>query len=188
MERSLALLAFLIISILHTATAQETVLPGQGYRINPGDVLEISVWKEEDLQREVLIRPDGGFSFPLAGDMFAKGKTVTDIREELAARLERYIPDLVITVTVTGVEGNRIFVIGQVKEPGVFVMNPQLDVIQALSLAGGTTPFASLKNILILRREGGNQRAIRFDYTDVSEGKSLDQNILLNSGDVVVVP
>lgn len=159
-----------------------------GYLVNPGDKLEISVWKEEDLQREVLIRPDGGFSFPLAGDLAAKGKTVIQIRDELAAKLSRYIPDLVITVTVTDVSGNRIFVIGQVKQPGAFVMNPQVDVVQALSLAGGTTPFASLKNIRVLRRENGIQRAISFDYTDVSEGKSLAQNILLQSGDIVVVP
>jgi polysaccharide export outer membrane protein len=170
------------------ASAQDAVPAPDGYRINPGDTLEISVWKEEDLQREILIRPDGGFSFPLAGDMLAKGKTVTQIRDELASRLSRYIPDLVITVTVTGVEGNRIFVIGQVNKPGAFVMNPRLDVVQALSLAGGTTPFASLKNIRILRREGGQQTAIRFDYTDVSEGESLKQNILLRSGDVVIVP
>jgi polysaccharide export outer membrane protein len=158
------------------------------YRVNPGDTLEIAVWKEEDLQKEILIRPDGGFSFPLAGDISAKGKTTSQIRDELASRLSRYIPDLVITVTVTGIEGNRIFVIGQVNNPGAFVMNPRLDVVQAMSLAGGTTPFASLKNIRILRRENGVQRAISFDYTDVSEGKSLDQNILLQSGDVVVVP
>jgi len=113
---------------------------------------------------------------------------VIQIRDELAQKISRYIPGPVITVTVTGVEGNRIYVIGQVQKPGAFVMNPQLDVIQALSLAGGTTPFASLKNIRILRREQGVQRALDFDYTDVSEGKSLDQNVLLHSGDVVVVP
>lgn len=180
--------ALLILTPLHPALGQEVAPVASGYRMNPGDLLEISVWKEEALQREVLIRPDGGFSFPLAGDMSAKGKTVLQIRDELAARLSRYIPDLVITVTVTGVEGNRIFVIGQVREPGVFVMNPHLDVMQALSLAGGTTPFASLKNIRIIRRENGVQRALTFDYTDVSEGKSLAQNVVLQSGDVVVVP
>jgi polysaccharide export outer membrane protein len=120
--------------------------------------------------------------------MMAQGKTVVQIRDELAERLSRYIPDLVITVTITDVAGNRIFVIGQVDNPGAFVMNPQLDVVQALSLAGGTTPFASLKNIRILRRENGAQRAIDFDYTEVSEGKALEQNILLKSGDIVVVP
>lgn len=183
-----ALWAASLLLAFQAAFAQQSVTFDEGYQINPGDKLEISVWKEQDLQRVVLIRPDGGFSFPLAGDMTAKGKTVNQIREELADRLSRYIPDLVITVTVTDVSGNTIFVIGQVKTPGTFVMNPRLDVLQALSLAGGTTPFASLKNIRILRRENGVQRAIPFDYTDVSEGKSLEQNVLLRSGDVVVVP
>lgn len=159
-----------------------------GYRINAGDELEISVWKEVDLQRDVLIRPDGAFSFPLAGNIQAAGKTATEIEAELVSRLSRYIPELVLTVTVTDVGGNQIYVIGQVSNPGAFVMNPAVDVIQALTLAGGTTPFASLKKIRILRRENGVQRAIEFDYTDVSEGRSLGQNILLKSGDVVVVP
>ena len=159
-----------------------------GYQVNAGDNLEISVWKEEDLQREVLVRPDGAFSFPLAGEIVAKGRTVTEIREELESRLARFIPDLVSTVTVMDVSGNSIFVIGQVNKPGSFVMNPVLDVMQALSMAGGTTPFASLKNIRILRREGGIQTAHRFDYTKVADGQSLEQNILLRSGDVVVVP
>jgi polysaccharide export outer membrane protein len=159
-----------------------------GYQVNAGDTLEISVWKEPELQREVLVRPDGAFTFPLAGQIVAKGRTVTDIREELESRLARYIPDLVTTVTVTDVAGNSIFVIGQVNNPGAFVMNPVLDVMQALSMAGGTTPFASLKNIRILRRDRGVQTAHRFDYTDVAEGRSLEQNVLLRSGDVVVVP
>lgn len=188
MGRKISVCALFFILICQATAAQEPAATDGEYRINPGDSLEISVWKEEDLQKEVLIRPDGGFSFPLAGDMSAKGKTAVQIRDELASRLSRYIPDLVITVTVTGIEGNRIFVIGQVNDPGVFVMNPRLDVVQAMSLAGGTTPFASLKNIRILRRENGVQRAITFDYTDVSEGKELQQNILLQSGDVVVVP
>lgn len=160
----------------------------EGYRINPGDKLSISVWKEEDLQKQVLVRPDGAFSFPLAGNIVAAGRTVTEIEEELLSRLSRYIPDLVLTTTVTDVTGNRIFVIGQVKRPGSFEMNPVLDVLQALALAGGTTPFASLKNIRVLRRENGVQTALKFDYTDVSEGRSLEQNILLQSGDVIVVP
>lgn len=158
------------------------------YQINAGDLLEISVWKEEDLQREVRVRPDGAFTFPLAGEIAAKGKTVAQVREELEERLSIYIPELVCTVTVVEVTGNTVYVIGQVQNPGSFVMNPVLDVMQALSLAGGTTPFASLKNIRILRRAGNARTAIRFDYTEVSEGDSLEQNIILQSGDVVVVP
>lgn len=160
----------------------------EGYLINAGDQLDISVWKEADLQRAVLVRPDGGFSFPLAGDIQAKGRTAADIEQELISRLLRYIPEVVLTVTVTDVRGNQIYVIGQVARPGAFVMNPVVDVVQALALAGGATPFASLKDIRILRRENGVQQAMKFDYTAVTSGRSLAQNILLQSGDVVVVP
>lgn len=184
-----AIFGLLIIIMSASVLAQEVDRSHpDGYRINAGDELEISVWKEVDLQRDVLIRPDGAFSFPLAGNIQAAGKTATEIEAELVSRLSRYIPELVLTVTVTDVGGNQIYVIGQVSNPGAFVMNPAVDVIQALTLAGGTTPFASLKKIRILRRENGVQRAIEFDYTDVSEGRSLGQNILLKSGDVVVVP
>lgn len=160
----------------------------ESYRVNAGDTLEISVWQEVELQRQVLVRPDGAFSFPLAGEIMAEGRTIREIREELERNLSRYIPDLVSTVTVVDVTGNAIFVIGQVNNPGRFIMNPVLDVMQALSLAGGTTPFASLKNVRILRRENGVQTAHGFDYTDVASGRGLEQNIQLRSGDVVVVP
>jgi len=162
--------------------------PGGAYTVQPGDILEISVWREEDLQREVLVRPDGRFSFPLAGDIDATGKTVAELREEIAASLQKYIPDLVVTVTVKNILGNKVYVIGQVNNPGEFVVNPRVDVMQALSMAGGTTAFAALNDIVILRREGDSQRAIRFAYKDVERGRSLDQNIVLRSGDVVVVP
>jgi len=158
------------------------------YTINPGDLLEISVWKEPDLQREVLVRPDGAFSFPLSGDIVAVGRTIEDVRTEIAQRLETYIPDLVVTVTVAEIRGNKIFVIGQVKNPGEIVMNPVVDVMQALSIAGGTTPFAQVNNIKILRRQNGNQTIIDFRYGDIIKGQNLSQNILLEVGDVVLVP
>jgi polysaccharide biosynthesis/export protein len=169
------------------AAAQEP--PGGAYTVQPGDILEVSVWKEVDLQREVLVRPDGRFSFPLAGDIEATGKTVADLRAEISSRLQKYIPDLVVTVTVKNILGNKVYVLGQVNNPGEFVVNPRVDVMQALSMAGGTTAFAALNDIVILRRgEDGTQRAIKFAYKDVEKGRSLEQNVLLRSGDVVVVP
>lgn len=169
------------------AEAQES--SGGAYAVQPGDVLEISVWREEDLQREVLVRPDGRFSFPLAGDIVATGKSVDELRQEIASRLQRFIPDLVVTVTVVQINGNKVYVIGQVNNPGEFIVNPRVDVMQALSMAGGTTAFAALNDIVILRRDrNGQQRSISFAYKDVERGRSLDQNILLESGDVVVVP
>lgn len=159
-----------------------------GYTVKAGDLLSISVWKEPDLQREALVRPDGSFSFPLVGEVDARGKTVADLNKLVMQRLGKYISDPVVTVTVQEVKGNKIYVIGQVNRPGEFVVNPSVDVMQALSMAGGTTPFASLGDIVILRRTANGKTALPFRYNDVARGKKLEQNIDLQSGDVVVVP
>lgn len=161
---------------------------GADYRMHAGDQLEVSVWKEVDLQRTVIIRPDGKFSFPLTGEVQASGRSPDDIRKDIENRLKAYIPEPVVTVTVTGVNGNGIYVIGQVNKPGAFIMNPQLNVLQALALAGGTTPFAKLDNIIVIRGPGGAQKSVPFRYNQVSEGKNLSENIMLEAGDVVVVP
>lgn len=174
--------------VMGSAVAQEDKQPRAPYTINPGDLLEISVWKELDLQRQVLVRPDGAFSFPLCGDIVAEGRTVEDIRQELTFRLQAYIPNLVVTVTVAEIHGNKIYVIGQVKTPGVFIVNPRVDVIQALSIAGGLTPFAQQNNIKILRRRNGKQTILNFRYGDIVKGQNLAQNTLLEVGDVVLVP
>jgi len=161
--------------------------PGD-YRLHAGDTIEVSVWKEVDLQRVLIVRPDGKFSLPLAGDMQAAGQTPDEIRIEIENRLKVYIPEPVVTVSVQHVDGNRIYVIGQVHNPGSFVMNPQLSVLQALSLAEGGTPFAKLDDIVVIRTMGGKQRSLPFRYSRVAEGGDLDQNILLESGDVIIVP
>lgn len=158
------------------------------YTVNPGDVLLISVWKEEDLEGEVLVRPDGYFSFPLAGEVEAAGKTVDDIRRDITEQLQRYIPDIVVTVSTQQIGGNKVYVIGQVNRPGDFLVNPRVDVMQALALAGGMTPFADVNDITILRRKGHVRMAIPFRYRDLERGKRLEQNIILQPGDVVVVP
>lgn len=168
--------------------AQEATGADESYKVLPGDLLQISVWKEEGLQLDVLVRPDGAFSFPLAGDISSKNRSVQDLQSELTRRLSRYISDPVVTVSVREVLGNKVYVIGQVHRPGVFVVNPRVDVLQALSMAGGVTPFAALNDIKILRRSGTVQRALSFKYNEVVKGKNLEQNIILQSGDVVVVP
>lgn len=190
---ALARLALLMIAaasmlVSGTAVAQDGNQPREPYTINPGDLLEISVWKEPDLQRQVLVRPDGAFSFPLSGDILAEGRTVDAVRQELTNQLQAYIPDLVVTVTVAEIRGNKIFVFGQVKTPGEFIVNPRVDVIQALSIAGGVTPFAQLNDIKILRRRNGVQTILQFRYNDIIKGQKLEQNILLEVGDIVLVP
>jgi polysaccharide export outer membrane protein len=158
------------------------------YTVKPGDTLKISVWKEPDLDGTVLVTPDGGFSFPLVGQIDAKGKSVTELQQIMLGRLKKYISDPVITVAVQDIKGNNVYVIGQVTHAGEFIVNPRVDVLQALSMAGGTTPFASLGDIIIIRRTGPVQKTLPFDYKAVTRGKNLDQNIELQSGDVVVVP
>ena len=106
----------------------------------------------------------------------------------MTTRLARYITDPVVTVSIKEVLGNKIYVIGQVNSPGTFIVNPQVDVLQALSMAGGTTAFADLNNIRILRRNNLQQSALSFNYKEVVGGRNLKQNVMLNSGDVVVVP
>lgn len=189
MKKYNKIIALLVVLLTSSPFALAQSEPSKGYLIQPGDVLEVSVWKEEDLQREVLVRPDGQISFPLVGDIDANGKTVSDLRAEITDRLQKYIPNLVVTVTVARIMGKKIYVIGQVNNPGEFVVNPAIDVMQALSMAEGTTPFAKLGDIVILRRDSnGRQSATPFRYNEVANGRSLDQNIMLDNGDIVVVP
>jgi polysaccharide export outer membrane protein len=166
------------------AQAQATA----GYTVKPGDTLEISVWKEPDLQRTVLVRPDGQFSFPLVGEVDARGKTVMDLNKTVSERLTKYISDAVVTISVTEIKGNKIYVLGQVNKPGEFIVNPSVNIMQALSMAGGMTPFAATNDIIVMRGQGAQQKAMAFRYNDVVRGRSLDTNIELLSGDIVVVP
>ncbi len=169
------------------STAKAPPAPAS-YTIQPGDVLSISVWKEKDMQMDVLVRPDGGLSFPLAGDIQTSKMTVEDLRAELTKRLGKYIPDPVVTIMAKQINGHKIYVIGKVNRPGEFTAVRQLDVVQALSMAGGLTPYASANSIKILRRINGAETAIPFRYGKVESGDSLKENIMLESGDVVVVP
>ena len=186
---------FLLTLVLAGAAMAAPPAPSAGppadsaYTVKPGDTLSVSVWKEPDLQGPVLVRPDGTFSVPLAGQMDARNKTVQELQQELTQKLKKYISDPVVTVSIQTIQGNKVYVIGQVQKPGEFVVNPRVDVMQALSMAGGTTPFAALGDIMILRRnDSGQQQALPFKYTDVVRGRNLQQNIMLQAGDVVVVP
>lgn len=158
------------------------------YSIHAGDELEVSVWKEPDLTRKIVVRPDGKFGFPLTGEIVAAGRSAAIIQKEVEALLKRYIPDPVVTVSVTGLAGNQVYVLGQINKPGAFTMNPRITVLQALAVAGGMTPYAAANDIMVLRGTGPAQQKFEFRYSDVAKGRSLEQNILLESGDVVVVP
>lgn len=158
------------------------------YLIQSGDILDISVWQEPDMQREVVVDPDGIFSYPIAGSVSTRGKTVDDVRKELTKKLAKDLPDASVTVAIKQLLGNKIYVIGKVNRPGEFQINRYVDVMQALSMAGGGTPYADLNNIEILRRVNGKQVSIPFDYGEVERGRHLEQNQFLKSGDTIVVP
>lgn len=167
--------------------AQE-ISPHDAYIVQPGDLLTISVWREKDLQGEVAVRPDGGINFPLAGDVVVAGKTIEQIQKDIAAKLTKYVPDPVVTASVKQSQGNKIYVVGKVNKPGEFASNRTIDVMQALSMAGGPNPYASVNKIKIIRRINGEQKIFLFKYSRVEKGEDLEQNIVLQGGDIVVVP
>ncbi len=158
------------------------------YKLQPGDILQVSVWKEEDMSSPVVVRPDGRINFPLVGEVKASGNSVEDLRKLITEKLKKYIPDPVVSVSIQQLSGNIVYVIGKVNRPGPFPIVRNVDVMQALSMAGGTATYAALNKIKILRRENGALTAIPFEYGDVEKGKNLEQNIILKAGDVVVVP
>ena len=180
--------ALLVALFSQTLRADDAVTIAEAYEIQPGDVLEVSVWKEEALLKQVLVRPDGGISFPLAGNIVAAGKSVEELQSLITEKLTKYIPDPVVTVSTQQLSGNKVYVIGKVQRPGEFVANRYMDVVQALSVAGGMTPYAAANKIKVLRRENGQLTAIPFRYGDIEKGEDLEQNIMLQSGDVVLVP
>ena len=160
------------------------------YKINPGDVLDIYVWNEKNLERQAIVRPDGYFSFPLAGEVIAGGLTTGEVEISLIRALDKFLKvSPMVTVSLIKLDGNKISVLGKVHRPGEYLINRPTDIMQALALAGGLNQFAAENKINILRRtESGEQISILFKYGDVKSGDALESNIELQSGDVVVVP
>lgn len=176
------------------ATPPPTVGAGQvasqgDYKIHGGDRLLVGVYDDPKMPpMDITVTPDGRFSFPLLGSLIAGGKTPEQLRVEMEGKLKKYVAEPVVTVTVTEVKGNVAYVIGQVQKPGSIEMNPAVTVLQALSIAGGGNPYAKMDSIIIIRNSPGGQRVLNFRYGQVSAGRNLEQNVELESGDVVVVP
>jgi len=158
------------------------------YKIGPQDVLRVDVWKEPEISRTVPVRPDGKVSLPLLNDVQASGLTPVQLATKIADGLKKYITNPQVTVGVTEINSRRIFVTGEVTKPGAFSLLPNMTVLQALSSSGGFTQFARLKNIYILRMEDGKQVKHPFNYKEAVSGKHPEQNIILEGGDVIVVP
>ncbi len=167
------------------------IFPSQGkaqdYTIGPGDVLDISVWKNPDLTKQLTVLPDGKIYFPLVKELYVSGVTVQELEDQIIKKLKKYVPEPDLSISVLQVNSMMIYVIGKVNHPGRFPINTSIDVLQALSIAGGLNPFAKEKEIKVFRKAGDQTTLFNFNYQEVSEGLNLKQNIMLERGDVIVV-
>lgn len=171
------------------AAAAAMANPDQNkYLLGPEDAIEISVWKEPDLTKQLVVRPDGKITYPLIGEVQASGRTVKQLQEEILKRLEKYVTDAHVTVILLKAQNYKIYVTGKVNKPGDFMIGKPVNVMQAISMAGGLTPFASPGSIMVLRTVSGREETYPFNYKDVAQGLMLEQNRTLLPGDVVVVP
>lgn len=183
------------IPLIKLVATQQALVPAAtvpqldgAYKLQAGDMLRINVWKEEELDREVLVMPDGTIDFPLIGSFSVVGQSTSDVQRLVTAKLQPFIPAASVTVVAKETRGNAVSVIGQVTKPGEVIMTRAMTVMQALSQAGGLTPYADDDDIVILRKNGGKEDSIEFDYSDIARGRNLETNITLLPGDVIVVP
>lgn len=166
----------------------QTISIGINYVIGPGDVIDISVWKEAALTKLVIVLPDGNISFPLIGEIRAEGLTIDQLKQKLEDKIRRFVPQPNLSVAIHEVNSLQIYVIGKVNNPGRYVIKATINVLQALAIAGGLNPFAKKNKIKIFRETQEGTQIFEFRYGDVTEGKHLIQNIRLVRGDVIVVP
>jgi polysaccharide export outer membrane protein len=169
--------------------AKKPATEDPNYIIGGQDVLDINVWKEPELTRTVPVRPDGKISLPLLNDVQAAGLTPTQLAEQITTSLKKFVTGPQVTVIVTQINSQRIYILGEVLRAGAYPLLPNMTVLQALSSGGGFTQFAHAKKIYVLRKDAdGKQQKFPFNYKDVIDGKATDQNIVLRAGDTIVVP
>ena len=158
------------------------------YRIGAGDILQIITWKEPDFSLEVTVRRDGKFTFPLLDDIVAMDRTPLEIKSELETKLKDFVEHPVMTVIVKNPQSQKYYILGEIANTGEFQLTKPLTVLQAFALAGGFTEWASKKEIVLLRREGGENIIIKVNYKNIIKGKDLSQNVMLKPDDTIIVP
>jgi polysaccharide biosynthesis/export protein len=171
-----------------TEVSKQTAAADGNYVIGAQDVLDISVWKEPEVSRVVPVRPDGKISLPLLNDVQAAGLTPAALAAQITESLKKYVTNPQVTVIITTINSQRVYLLGEVTRPGAFPMIPGMTVLQAVSSGGGFTQFARTKNIYVLRMENGKQVKYPFNYKEVIGGKKPEQDILLKAGDTIVIP
>lgn len=165
-----------------------SVAADANYVIGPEDLLDVSVWKEPDLTRTVPVRPDGKISLPLLNDVQAAGQTPTQLAGHITESLKRYVSDPQVTIIVTAINSQRIYLLGEVTRAGAYPLLPGMTVLQAISSAGGLTQYAHTQKIYVLREGGNTQQKLTFNYKDFLKGRNPEQNVALKVGDTIVVP
>jgi polysaccharide export outer membrane protein len=158
------------------------------YRIGAGDVIQLFVWKEPELTRELAVRIDGKVTIPLLGDVTAAGRTGAELAEDVSTQLKRYLAAPQVTIGISQAYGARIFVLGQVQRPGEFPLRGRTTLIQALAMAGGFKEFAKTSDIVIVRQDDSGETFLRADYKKLESARDASQNLTLLSGDTVLVP
>jgi polysaccharide biosynthesis/export protein len=174
-------------SVANTAAGADAVVP-PGYVIGAEDVLGIVFWREPEMTGDVTVRPDGRVTLPLIGALQAAGLSPEVLRDQIRAAAAKYMADANVSVVVRQVNSRKVFITGRVTTPGTYSLAGPRTVMQIIALAGGLNEYADAKNITVLRIVNGVSRSFRFNYKDVARGKKLEQNILLESGDTIVVP
>jgi len=185
---SLALLGAVGVFAAHAAEAPKSTVSSD-YVIGPEDILQISVWKNEALSRIVPVRPDGKISIPLLHDIHAAGLTPMQLRDKMATALGEFLPNPEVAVTVAEVRSFRISILGEVQRPGVLQLRSATTILEAIAMAGGFRDFASPSKIVIFRKDdNGGTKKIKFNYNRAVGNSSIEENLTLKTGDVVVVP
>ena len=161
---------------------------GKDYVIGPDDVLDMNVWKEQELTRSLQVRPDGKISMPLLGDVQAAGLTPGQLAQNVTDRLKKYLTAPQVTVILTQINSQRVYVMGEVTRPGAYPVLPGMTILQAISSAGGLTPFANGKKIFLMRDENHIQTKYPFSYKEVLDGRKAEENLPVKAGDTIVVP
>lgn len=158
------------------------------YVIGPEDVLYIHVWREELLSRTVPVRMDGNISLPLIDEIQAAGLTPLQLKEMLVERLKKFIDEPNVSVIVMEANSHKVFISGQVRNPGVYRLRSETTILQIIPMAGGFTEWANQKKILVIRKEGGKEKRITINYKKIIDGKGPEENLVLKPGDTIIVP
>jgi polysaccharide export outer membrane protein len=166
----------------------EVAVDGDQYIIGPEDVLYIHVWKEEALTRTVPVRMDGKISLPLIQEVKAAGLTPLQFKEVLTRKLKEFFENPIVSVTVTEANSYKVYVTGQVRNPGVYRLRSETTVVQIIPLAGGFTEWANQKKILIIRKEDGREKRIAVNYKKIMSGSNTSSDVILKSGDTIIIP